>query len=91
MNAEILVRLDQPYLDLSDLGIIAMFKRLEATTEALEDLYFASRDLDLNAYIHDVARSGRTLSRQEAVYSILKDWLIGHGYLENPPSKEDAN
>lgn len=30
-------------------------------------------------------------SRTEAVRRIIRDWLIGHGYLENPPPREDAN
>lgn len=30
-------------------------------------------------------------TRPEALRRILRDWLIGHGYLELPPPKEDAN
>lgn len=90
MNAEILVRLDQPYLDLSDIGIIAMFKRLEATTIALEELFFASRDLDVSAYVADEAKAGRIISRQQAIYTIVQDWLISHGYLQNTSSKENS-
>lgn len=30
-------------------------------------------------------------NRTEAVRRIIRDWLIGHGYLENPPPREDAN
>ena len=30
-------------------------------------------------------------NRTEAVRRIIRDWLIGHGYLENTPPKEDAN
>jgi hypothetical protein len=30
-------------------------------------------------------------NRTEAVRRIIRDWLIGHGYLENPPEREDAN
>lgn len=30
-------------------------------------------------------------SRTEAVRRILRDWLIGHGYLAMPPDREDAN
>lgn len=30
-------------------------------------------------------------SRTEAVRRILRDWLIGNGYMPLPPDKEDAN
>ena len=30
-------------------------------------------------------------SRTEAVRRIIRDWAIGHGYLEMPPDREDAN
>ena len=30
-------------------------------------------------------------TRPEAIRQMLNDWLIGHGYLENPPAREDAN
>lgn len=30
-------------------------------------------------------------NRSEAIRLILRDWLIGHGYLENPPDREDAH
>lgn len=30
-------------------------------------------------------------SRPEALRTAFRDWLIGHGYLENSPPKEDAN
>ena len=30
-------------------------------------------------------------SRPEAIRQMLADWLVGHGFLENPPPKEDAN
>lgn len=28
---------------------------------------------------------------EEVLLLILRDWLIGHGYLELPPDREDAN
>lgn len=30
-------------------------------------------------------------SRAEATEIALRDWAIGHGYLPNPPAKEDTN
>ena len=30
-------------------------------------------------------------SRPEALRIAFRDWAIGHGYLPNPPAKEDAN
>ena len=30
-------------------------------------------------------------SRPEALRIAFRDWAIGHGYLTNPPAKEDAN
>jgi hypothetical protein len=48
------------------------------------------RDLldGIDAYIAgDAGRPART----EAVRRIIRDWLLGHGYLDLPPPKEDAN
>lgn len=30
-------------------------------------------------------------NQSDAIRRIIRDWLIGHGYLENPPDREDAN
>lgn len=30
-------------------------------------------------------------TRTEAVVLIVRDWLIGHGYLEAPPEPEEAH
>jgi hypothetical protein len=34
---------------------------------------------------------GRAVTRAEALDTIVRDWLIGHGFLELPPEREDAN
>jgi hypothetical protein len=92
MNAEIVVRLGRPYLDLSDEGIIALFKRLEATTEGLEELYFSARDFDIDAVVEDLKKkSEMRLTRAQAVRHIIQDWLTAHGYLPNPAPKKDEN
>ena len=49
-----------------------------------------SREL-LNG-IDAYTRDGPTgVPRTEAVRRILRDWLNAHGYLANPPVKEDTN
>lgn len=38
-----------------------------------------------------IAESDPGMSRPEALRFAFRDWAIGHGLLENPPPKEDAN
>jgi hypothetical protein len=48
--------------------------------------------LDKAAADFDAAGSpDHLMSRPGTVRAILYDWLIGHGYLELPPAREDAN
>lgn len=91
MNAEILDRLHSPYVNLSEDGLIALARRLQATTLALEDLFFGMRDLDLTPFLTEQAKAGNPMTREQALRHILRDWLIGHGYLEMPPDRDDAN
>lgn len=30
-------------------------------------------------------------TRPEAVRQMMRDWLVGHGYLKIPPDQDDAN
>jgi hypothetical protein len=42
----------------------------------------------LDAFVSDTRP---TMLRSEALQLIVRDWLIGHGYLEPEPPREDAN
>lgn len=46
---------------------------------------------DLLDGIDACARAEALSTRPETVRFIVRDWLIGHGYVESPPPKEDAN
>lgn len=51
----------------------------------------ARMERDLLDGIDACARNEGISSRPEAVRFIVRDWLVGHSYIENPPPKEDAN
>jgi hypothetical protein len=89
MNAEIISRLAFSFEQiLSNEGMIAVSKRLEAATEALEDLFFGLRDTaDLDAFIADRRAKGENLTRTEAIRLIVCSFLAENGYLhENGPA-----
>ena len=48
------------------------------------------RDL-LDALDRFIAEDHKGATRPEALRIAFRDWAIGHGYLANPPAKEDAN
>lgn len=43
----------------------------------------------IDAYVGD--QEPPPPNRSEAIRYILRDWLIGHGYLELPPAREDTH
>lgn len=45
----------------------------------------------LDALDRFIAQEQPGISRPEALRLVFRDWAIGHGYLDNPPPKEDAN
>ena len=83
INAEIISRLSRTFegnlADLSGEGFGALIKRLEATVEAADFLLFEIRDV-LPGLDKFMVEGG--LERKEAIHAILRDWLVGHGYLD---------
>lgn len=45
---------------------------------------------DILAALDDFAASEKDRSRPEAVRRILRDWLIGHGYIASPENPDSA-
>lgn len=39
----------------------------------------------------EVNQEAKFADRSDLLRTIIRDWLIGAGYLENPPDREDAN
>ena len=91
MNTEIVERLaetlSERYLPISEIGIMALFKRLEATSRAFEDIFYDSYMLDLDGFIADQAVAGNRMNRVQAVRHILWEYLREHGYVQagGPP------
>lgn len=81
INAEIISRLSRTFegnlADLSGEGFGALIKRLEATVETADGLFFGVRDVvpGLEKFMLE-----HKMERTEAIRAILKDWLIGNGY-----------
>jgi hypothetical protein len=88
MNAEALEALERwiakdlpgTGTSISQEGLDAISKRLEATTEELERLYFDVRDIDLEPYMSDQRSQGFDLTRHEAIRKILRTYLDERGY-----------
>lgn len=73
-----------PHLQAQDVRLVAA-EELLATLEAQPDADIAQGlDLFLN---EDFAPA----TRSEAISAILRDWLIGHGYLAPAPAMEDRH
>jgi hypothetical protein len=66
--------------ELSQEGFAAISKRLEASVEALGELLFDVRDIDLEAYMTDQRSQGFDLTRNQAIRKILLTYLGEHGY-----------
>ncbi len=83
MNAEIVARLEQTFIgnlpDLSGEGFGALIKRLEATIAVSDDFVFGLRDTlpGLDKFMVE-----KGLNRQDAIRSILQEWLTSNGYGE---------
>ena len=90
MNAELVHSLEN-YLELSDpkteflseVGLLSMSKRFEASAHYLDQLLFDIRDIDLDAFISDQRSQGLALTRTEAIRKILREYLGEHGYLRS--------
>jgi hypothetical protein len=67
-------------IKLSEEGLIAMSKRLQAGVIGLENLFFDVRDVDLDAFISDQRGQGVSLTRTEATRKILRSYLDERGY-----------
>jgi plasmid stability protein len=61
-------------------GFFAISERLAAGVEALEQLFFDVRDVDLEPYMSDQRSEGFDLTRNQAVRKILLTYLEEHGY-----------
>jgi Arc-like DNA binding domain len=75
-------------IKLSEDGLIAMSKRLQAGVHYLEEILFDIRDVDLDSFISDQRDQGFNLTRREAIRKILRTYLDEHGYVgrpQNPP------
>ena len=81
MNSEIVARLEESlsgyFMGLSDVGFVALIKRLEATIEANEALLFSVRD-ELPGVEAVMAEHG--MPRDKAIHFIVSDWLRERGY-----------
>ncbi len=90
LNAEIVGRLNSTLegnmADLSAEGFGALIKRMEATVASGEHLLFEIRDKN-PALEKFMIEEG--LTRADAIRRILDDWLIGHGYLNIGPKRDD--
>lgn len=81
MNSEIVARLEESlsgyFMGLSDVGFVALIKRLEATVESNEALLFSIRD-ELPGVEAVMAEHG--MPRDKAIHFIVSDWLRERGY-----------
>jgi hypothetical protein len=48
-------------------------------------------DGELMAGIAAFRADAPSKTESDAIRTIIRDWLIAHGYLDNPPDREDAN
>lgn len=82
MNAEIIDRLAFSFQEiLSQEGMIAVSKRFAAAAEALEDLFFDLRDMEMERFIADQREKGDNLTRTGAIRLIVRSYLAENGYL----------
>lgn len=82
MNAEIVARLDASFQEFLSLeGMVQVSKRLSASVDALETLFFDIRDLDLEAFIEDQQSKGTALTRTQAIRLILRTHLSENGFV----------
>jgi plasmid stability protein len=92
MNSEVLealeayVRGPRTGTELSEEGFAAISKRLGAGVEALEELLFDVRDIDLERYLSDQRGEGFDLTRNQAMRKILRAYLDDHGYGSSLPT-----
>ncbi|EAQ35768.1 hypothetical protein NB311A_05108 [Nitrobacter sp. Nb-311A] len=89
LNAEIVARLEYTFEEvLNALGIQALATRMQATTEALESVFYNIREFDLEQFMADQAKAGNKMHfRAEAVDFIMRDYLSSKGYAikRSPP------
>lgn len=84
MNAEIVARLALSFEDrLTPEGVHVASMRVHAAAEALENLLFDLRDMDLDAFILDRQKHGQNLTRTQAIRFILTTYLAENGFLKN--------
>lgn len=90
INAEIVFRLEQSvegfFLDMTSEHFVALMNRFQATQEALEELYFDCRDIDLDHYIVAHSEDGERLTRPKAIRKILRDYLETNDFLAKKQS-----
>ncbi len=95
LNAEIIARLEYTFEEvLNALGIQMLAKRLDATTHALEDIFFNIRDFDLEQFMEDQEKAGNKMYfRAEVVDFIMRDYLSSKGYpiKRTPPFDRSSN
>lgn len=86
MNAEIVARLAFTFEEMmSAEGLHVLSKRLAATTEALENVFFNIRDFDLDQFMKDQRKAGNKMHfRAEAVDFIMREYLTSKGYSIKP-------
>ncbi|WP_439925292.1 Arc family DNA-binding protein [Nitrobacter sp. JJSN] len=88
MNAEIVGRLAFSFEEvLSNEGLIAVSKRFAAAAEAMEDLFFDLRDMEIERFIVDQRAKGKNLTRTEAIRLIVRNYLAENGYLHGASVK----
>jgi hypothetical protein len=82
MNAEIVARLAASFEEFLTLeGIVAISKRMQAGVEALEEMFFDVKDIDLEAFIADQQSKGTILTRTQAIRLILRTYLSENGFM----------
>jgi hypothetical protein len=84
MNAEIVERIARSFERSADPQEIARtLERIAGAADVLNSIFFGSENVALNAYISGQRAKGITLTRNEAIRSIVNTWLAENGYVED--------
>jgi hypothetical protein len=90
MNTEIVSRLEKSFTAISEASAVEVMEALRRIV--MEDPISLAlvEDVSLIDALNKFSdESG--IHRSEALAAAFRDWAIGHGYLELPPDREDAN
>jgi hypothetical protein len=83
MNSEIVERIARSFERSADPQEIARtLERIAGAADVLNSIFFGSENVALNAYISGQRAKGITLTRNEAIRSIVNTWLAENGYVD---------